>query len=145
MSFGCCYGIFKCFLTNVDDNPGQVVKRPLSIALVNVDITGEKQAACRNFASSACVVYFLRMTFIFGLLKCTVVSDNISCFCCFLRILLVCLNFLEVNTFFLGIGCCVIGSCICGKLDLFLYILGCILGNLKSSSFNLCLKIDVSE
>ena len=60
---------FKCFFPKVDDKPGQVVKHLLSIAFVNVDITGEKQAAYRNFTSSAYIVCFLNMTFSFRLLK----------------------------------------------------------------------------
>ena len=52
----------------LDNSPGHVINWLLSIALIKVDCTGEKQAACKNFGSSAWVVSFRNMTFSFGFL-----------------------------------------------------------------------------
>ena len=56
----------KCLLINAGVNPGHVLKNFFEIAVENVDLTGEKQAACKYEAKSVCVCFFLIMTAIDG-------------------------------------------------------------------------------
>ena len=58
----------RCFVMISGVSPGHVLKKFFFIAAANVDLTGEKQAACKYLASSVCVYFFLIITEIDGLL-----------------------------------------------------------------------------
>ena len=76
--------IGRCFSIKEDFSPGHVMKLFFLIAVIKVDVTGGKHAACKYCASVLCACFLRIITFNFGVYEVRWAHWNalMSCACC---------------------------------------------------------------